>query len=76
MGTRGHNQKGAGVSPENRKATPGQPGSAYCPRCGRSEVPTYMERGEEKYAPHARKGSVVTCYTGSNQPVAPPREAR
>lgn len=62
------------MSPENTsKASPGRPGRAYCPKCGRGDVTTRWERGVEKYNSHTTTvGGSVNCFKGSNQPVVPP----
>lgn len=49
--------------------TPEKTRTAYCPRCGRHDVETYMDGDVEKYGLHRRKGSEETCYRGSRRPV-------
>lgn len=52
-----------------RQAFPGQPGAAYCPKCGGPNVKTEIRGGVEVFVSHTRFGCTVPCYRGSHQPV-------
>ena len=60
-----------------RKALPGRPGEAYCPKCRRAEpIRTVFRNGREEYVMHGHvPGGGVSCHN-SGQPVVPPKETR
>lgn len=55
-----------------RKALPGRPGEAHCPKCGR-RVATDLRGDREVYAMHGHIPGGVSCHN-SGQSVVPPKE--
>ena len=71
-------QVGVSVTPsETRKASPGQPGKAYCRGCGKPDAETRWEPGVgEVYEPHSYHGGDGTARCMARLVIPPAREQR